>query len=196
MQHSSLEISQLETVRGVRLRWRSPSGSHLSSEAVYRSLRDFEAMRDELLGTIRGSAFEAVFWEHPPLTRRRLADVYESVLLDAPRLSRMRADRQAFGEHFAASASVAQFPSLGGDATLIAPALCEDRVDYTHLSSFVRTAPLKQQHQLLSVVAKTVLQQVTERPLWLSTSGLGVGWLHVRLDSVPKYYQYAPYKHC
>ena len=30
--------------------------------------------------------------------------------------------------------------------------------------------------------------------LWVSTSGLGVYWLHVRLDSYPKYYQHAPYK--
>jgi len=32
------------------------------------------------------------------------------------------------------------------------------------------------------------------RRTWLSTSGLGVGWLHVRLDSRPKYYTYEPYK--
>jgi hypothetical protein len=31
-------------------------------------------------------------------------------------------------------------------------------------------------------------------PVWLSTSGLGIYWLHFRLDTVPKYYTYAPYK--
>ncbi len=31
-------------------------------------------------------------------------------------------------------------------------------------------------------------------PLWLSTAGGGVAWLHVRLDSRPKYYGYSPYK--
>jgi hypothetical protein len=29
--------------------------------------------------------------------------------------------------------------------------------------------------------------------MWLSTSGLGVAWLHIRLDSTPKYYQHQPY---
>lgn len=30
--------------------------------------------------------------------------------------------------------------------------------------------------------------------LWCSTSGLGVYWLHIRLDQYPKYYTYRPYK--
>ena len=32
------------------------------------------------------------------------------------------------------------------------------------------------------------------KPLWVSTSGLGVYWLHIRLDSFPKYYTYTPYR--
>jgi hypothetical protein len=39
-----------------------------------------------------------------------------------------------------------------------------------------------------------VAARLSARPLWLSTSGLGVAWLHVRLDSRPKYYSYAPYR--
>lgn len=31
-------------------------------------------------------------------------------------------------------------------------------------------------------------------PVWISTSGLGVPWLHVRIDDRPKYYQHAPYR--
>jgi hypothetical protein len=33
-----------------------------------------------------------------------------------------------------------------------------------------------------------------EEPRWLSTSGLGVFWLHVRLDQRPKYYAHTPYR--
>ena len=36
--------------------------------------------------------------------------------------------------------------------------------------------------------------RVNEIPVWLSTAGGGVAWLHVRLDDRPKYYSYAPYK--
>ena len=31
-------------------------------------------------------------------------------------------------------------------------------------------------------------------PIWFSTSGSGVAWLHFRLDSRPKYYTYKPFK--
>ena len=30
-------------------------------------------------------------------------------------------------------------------------------------------------------------------PTWVSTAGGGVAWLHVRLDSAPKYYTHRPY---
>jgi hypothetical protein len=30
--------------------------------------------------------------------------------------------------------------------------------------------------------------------MWVSTSGLGVYWLYIRLDSFPKYYNFQPYK--
>ena len=31
-------------------------------------------------------------------------------------------------------------------------------------------------------------------PVWVSTAGAGVSWLHVRLDDRPKYYGYQPYR--
>jgi hypothetical protein len=37
-------------------------------------------------------------------------------------------------------------------------------------------------------------EQLGEQPLWLSTAGTGIFWLHVRLDSRPKYYTYQPYR--
>ena len=44
---------------------------------------------------------------------------------------------------------------------------------------------------LLLRAAMAVDELLEEQPkVWLSTSGLGVYWLHVRLDSRPKYYQF------
>ena len=42
--------------------------------------------------------------------------------------------------------------------------------------------------------ADAVAARLSDRPLWLSTSGAGVAWLHVRLDDRPKYIQHAPYR--
>jgi hypothetical protein len=35
--------------------------------------------------------------------------------------------------------------------------------------------------------------RVSTTPVWLSTAGAGVAWLHVRLDDRPKYYSHRPY---
>ena len=33
-----------------------------------------------------------------------------------------------------------------------------------------------------------------EKNVWMSTCGGAVSWLHMRLDSTPKYYSFMPYK--
>lgn len=37
-------------------------------------------------------------------------------------------------------------------------------------------------------------RQDDSHPVWFSTSGMGVPWLHFRLDHRPKYYTFTPYK--
>ena len=43
-------------------------------------------------------------------------------------------------------------------------------------------------------VGGAVQRRLGTKPVWLSTAGAGVSWLHVRLDDRPKYYGYAPYR--
>jgi hypothetical protein len=44
-------------------------------------------------------------------------------------------------------------------------------------------------------MSKQTLCFITEGcKIWISTIELGVSWLHVRIDSTPKYYHYTPYK--
>lgn len=140
------------------------------------------------------SPFVAFFWEHPPLLRRSYAETAaEFVLVDAPILNAMAQDARPFRAYFNEE-PIASFPSLGGDALLLAPSPAGKSTDYAHLAAFLRTASDDQVRALWSEVGKCVESELGERPLWLSTSGLGVAWLHVRLDSVPKYYQHQPYK--
>jgi hypothetical protein len=37
-------------------------------------------------------------------------------------------------------------------------------------------------------------RRVNMKPVWLSTAGAGVPWLHVRLDDRPKYCCFRPYQ--
>jgi len=152
---------------------------------------------------LRDVSFEAYFFEMPPVT----ADDFESkdfefVLVDSPVLAgNTNADTKTFQEHFTSECTVVTFPNISNDATLIAPCPLHDNSKtnlshYTHLASFLRHGNEMQVEELWRRVASAVSQRVREgggNRFWVSTSGLGVDWLHMRLDSRPKYYTFTEY---
>lgn len=105
----------------------------------------------------------------------------------------MAPDREAFGEHFRPGCRTVTFDNLGGDAVLVAPCPLGPDSAYTHLAQFVHAAPDAQQQLLWQSVGEAMQARLGTEPVWLSTAGHGVGWLHVRLDSRPKYYRHAAY---
>eukprot|EP01034_Spumella_vulgaris_P037636 gene37636-46431_t len=69
----------------------------------------------------------------------------------------------------------------------------------THLASFLRKGDNAQIIHLFNKIGTAFSHAVlnstdSARRFWLSTSGLGVSWLHVRVDTVPKYYNWKEYK--
>jgi hypothetical protein len=144
---------------------------------------------------LAGVPFSAFRWETPPVTATTITRPFEFVVLDSPGLAR-RSDPQAFAEHFADAqeAGVIEFPNLGGDAIMIVPCPKAAPDVYGHLAAFVRKAPEEQQHGLWQSVGEAMARRVSARPVWLSTAGAGVSWLHVRLDDRPKYYGFQPYR--
>ncbi len=140
------------------------------------------------------SPYSAYRWETPPLTKATQDRPFEFVLLDCPGLDR-QPDAESFSKQFgtAKGADVLRFPNLGGDAVMVVPCPIADPTAYVHLAAFVRTAPRQQVEHLWQVVGEGMAERMSDKPVWLSTAGMGVSWLHVRLDSRPKYYGYAPY---
>ena len=110
------------------------------------------------------------------------------------------------------------FRNLSGDALLIAPKpMMNEDLDstsfssssssssssrssmdyYAHVAEFCRHASHNQIDGFWKHVAIHYLKELSQKknqPLWLSTCGTGVPWLHVRLDTHPKYYSHIPYK--
>jgi len=148
--------------------------------------------RDLITSQLVNSPFRAFRWETPPLITATLNRPFEFVLVDSPDLTD-NPNRTAFQPHFTKEAVVA-FENLGKDAMMIVPCPQAAPETYVHLAAFVHNAPASQIHALWKAVGGAVEQRVSDRPLWLSTAGGGVAWLHVRLDSRPKYYSYTPYK--
>lgn len=160
---------------------------------VVRGWREREDFRLFWCSSLRNAPFDAYAWECPPVTANTLSRDFDCVFVVSPLLARMPGDSQAFAEHFRPDQSVATFANLGGDAVLVAPSPADGGDNYSHLASFVATAPASQQDALWKAVGEACNRRIGTKPVWISTAGLGVAWLHVRLDDRPKYYRHTPY---
>ncbi len=152
---------------------------------------DFRTFFNQLLVD---SPYDAFFWETPPLSQKTIQQAFEFVLIEAKGLAKVNPDTHSFQEHFQQNESVVTFGNLGGDAQLIVPCPVIENSTYTHLANFVRYAPTEQIHQLWEMVGQVYEQKIGSQNKWLSTAGMGVYWVHVRIDSRPKYYRYSPYR--
>ncbi len=115
-------------------------------------------------------------------------------LIDSDFLAQRSPDSQTFHAYFKEDEEVVCFPNLGKDEQLIVPCPIKEHSVYTHIGNFIRDAGASQKHEFWKQVGEETLKHIGEEPRWLSTSGLGVFWLHVRIDSYPKYYQTEDYK--
>ena len=91
------------------------------------------------------------------------------------------------------------FMNLSADAHLVCPKFFDqgNKNQYGHLGSFLRQAPTNQIEEMWKLVAETYREQLiaeSPSPIWLSTAGGGVRWLHFRFDKRPKYYRYEAFK--
>lgn len=139
--------------------------------------------------------FSAFFWEHPAVTEYSLYHSYEFVLINTKLFEEIHADIGPFSSYFVTEREVVAFANVRGDAQLVVPTPKTNGYEcYTHLASFTRQAPSSQIDAFWQAVGKSYISNIGNVPKWLSTSGLGVHWLHVRIDSRPKYYQYSEYR--
>ncbi|MEM8488079.1 MAG: hypothetical protein AAF564_21190 [Bacteroidota bacterium] len=143
---------------------------------------------------LKAAPFPVFRWETPALQAGNDMQPFECVLINSPGLASVT-DRLAFQQHFAgADEEVVVFSNLGGDATLVVPAPLNGDTAYNHIGMFTQQAPDAQQQLLWQRVGEAMQARVSDKPVWLSTAGGGVSWLHVRLDDHPKYYHYTPYR--
>jgi hypothetical protein len=153
----------------------------------------FRSFFTELLANCPFSDFR---WETPSITTESVSRHFEFVLLDSPGLASVP-EPDAFADYFiqpTTNAGIVSFQNLGKDAVLVVPCPLGPSSAYRHLAAFLREAPEPQKHSLWRAVAEVTTQALGPNPIWLSTAGAGVSWLHVRIDEKPKYYGYGPYR--
>ena len=170
-------------------------GSILSYEDILGLWVDVEEFRNYFLHVFAEMPYSAFRFETPPVTASSLDKPFEFAVLDSPELDRVP-DKVTFAKLFETMnpGGVGEFPNLGGDAIMIVPSPVDETSSYSDLGSFLNSAPYSQLHLFWKMIGSTVSRRIGVEPLWLSTAGAGVSWLHVRLDHKPKYYVYPPYR--
>lgn len=168
--------------------------SYANALELWQFNQEFRAYMTSLLVN---SEFGGFRWETPPITRNLISRPFEFVLINAPSFVTRATDNSAFSKYFTnddTDHGVVAFQNIGKDATLIVPSPRGKIADYGHFAAFVRNAPATQVDSLWRIVGRSLASQINEKPLWLSTAGGGVAWLHVRIDTFPKYYDFTPFK--
>lgn len=166
-------------------------GRPLSRRDFLCGLRDDEALRQQFSRLLREEPHPAAFWECPGMSPEALEAPMAWVCLPAPGLDGPP-DPSPFADPLREKAGgIVTFANLRGDATLVVPRP-RPGLPATHLLAFLRGARPDECSALWAAVGAAAM--ATPRPFYLSTAGMGVAWLHVRLDARPKYYRHAPYR--
>ena len=156
-----------------------------------------------LLTSILQQFNSSFYFECLPINKDSLTSYsFQFVIIPAPELDNLQLDEQSFQNKFDSNLNsnekVISFNNLGGDASLVVPCPIEGDNDcMRNLYTFIQRAPEDLIEAFWKKAGKKMLERLEEnptRPIWLSTSGAGVYWLHLRLDSNPKYYNWRPYK--
>lgn len=182
-----------DSVLGVRVRDDHQALSYAWVINLWRG--ELDGFRLFFIDLLKTCPFQCFRLETPPVTRASMDQYFEFVLVDSPEID-LRADPREFQACFDEQpGDVLVFDNLGGDAAMIVPRPRAGVPGYAHIAGFARHAPPAQQNLLWKTVGETVHRSLGDAPLWLNTAGGGVPWLHVRVDSRPKYYVFDAYRH-
>ena len=141
--------------------------------------------------------YQAFTWEARPIGGRVLGRDFEFILAKSRRLEKLKPSPKPFRKHLKVEGEtpVVSFSNFSEDAVFVVPCQTSPEMEqYCHLGTFLRSAPESQKQALWQMLGEVVAEQLSVRPLWLSTSKLGVRWLHLRVDTEPKYYRHEAYR--
>ena len=176
-------------------RYKIKAADHfLSFAEVVNAWGQEQSFREFYTNLLTELPFSAVYWEHPPVTTTTIESLdYEFSVRPASRLATFKADPSRYQAYFT-TAPIVSFLSLGKDCQLVVPGPHDMTTNYTHLLTFLRTASAEQKAAFWQAISQHLQGRLSAAPLYLSTHGMGVPWLHVRLDERPKYYSNHMYR--
>ena len=181
--YSIVPIDNIEFVKDKSIYYATQRGKYMSWEDVINSLTtNTDTFIYKLIQFLLNIEFKSYFWE---CDRVNLNKPFRFAIFNSKTLAERKQDNKAFNGLINCDKKTqsVSFPSLSKDINLVVPCKTYHSANYTSLATFSRTAPIKQQVAFWKEVGKNIKEGD-----WVSTSGLGVSWLHVRLADRPKYY--------
>ena len=114
---------------------------------------------------------------------------YKEEFLEDERLLNKKQDLKTFEEKFKKEKYAVSFSNLSGDTILVVPVPRKGK-RFTNMFYFMNNASEIQKKELWKKVAEQANEFLkTNEKIWISTHGLGVNYLHVRICNNPKYYE-------
>jgi len=178
------------------VRFRLKKGDqNLSFEEVFKLWKSNSAFVNFYTDELIKLDYKAFYWEHPAIKKEFLEKRYECILQRSKPLEHLPSNESAFKEHIHSVDQVVDFMNLGKNARLVVPTKRTDKEIYNHLGKFMRLAENEQVIEVFKRIGTTMFEEIEkEKLIWLNTAGLGVIWLHIRMDTRPKYYKTKKYK--
>lgn len=187
---------------------------YLSNQDVVQYLKspELSSVRNLLTQSIQNfDLAPGVFFESAPISSQNLHNLpFEFVLIGTKFFSTVKQETRVFQQHLTDNNSekfgfqanlTRKFYNLGRDAMLVVPRnpnypnlVGKENNYYSDLKSFLDSAEPAEIESFWITCGEALSERVDDSKVWFSTSGLGVFYLHMRLDSRPKYYNYEPYK--
>jgi hypothetical protein len=179
--YNIMTVDNIDFVKKDNIYYAAHIGKYMTWEAVIDSLiNKSNTFTYKLIQFLLNVEYKAYFWECDKVNMKK---PFRFAIFNSKTLSERKQDDNAFKGSINCNKNVISFPSLTKNVDLVVPCKRSHSTEYTSLATFSRSAPIKQQVAFWKKVAQNI-----KNGDWVSTSGLGVSWLHVRITSRPKYY--------
>lgn len=178
-----------------------------TGNAICKLLTTTIANKQKKLNELSGAKIHGFYWECVPVSKATLAKPFEFVLIPCkftePFNIKSFHDKK---ERFNNSEKAISFKNLKKDADLIIPTIPTNQHNtsatafqhFRQIGSFMLEEDKQRSTALWQQVARTFKDQLNninpDHPIWMSTDGRGEPWLHIRLDTKPKYTKYVEFR--
>lgn len=157
--------------------------SNVMGKDIGNLMRQNLKFKKELISILRNCKFNAYYFQCDKLNFNKM---FTFTLIDAPELVNIQCDYKTFDKQLKNTCKVCVFPNLSKNAILIAPNYKIGKntgVDYRSVAHYFKTSRIPALMKLVEAIGDNIYEGC-----YLSTSGLGVHYLHVRIENTPKYY--------